>query len=129
MCKYKESSKYKFDKFNTNSNKSLIYSYLNNNTKFWKARNSIIRNFFHNNLKPWFYDLSELRGICLFMIPFLPSLKLLFYFCPIPKFQIYWSLASFFLALHIFRILTPVTCGVRQLSNSFVFVLNGGLKH
>lgn len=33
MCKY-ENSKYKFDKFNTNSNKNLIYSYLNNNTKF-----------------------------------------------------------------------------------------------
>lgn len=99
MCKY-EFSKYKFDKFNTNSNKSLIYSYLSNNTKFWKARNSIIRNFFHNNLKPWFYDLSEFRGICLFMIPFLPSVELLFYFCPIPKFQIYWS---FFLALQSFQ--------------------------
>lgn len=96
MYKYKESSKYKFDKFNTNSNKSLLQLYLNNDTKFWKTRNTIIINFFHNNLKPWFYDLSEFRGIGLFMIPFLPYF---FIFCPTPKFQIYWSLGIFCLVL------------------------------
>ena len=50
-----------------------MYPELTNNIKFWKTRNSIIINFFHNKLKLWFYDLSELGGwgrICLFLVPF-----------------------------------------------------------
>lgn len=65
-----------------------MYPQLTNNIKFWKTRNSIIINFFHSKLKPWFYDLSELGGggrICLILVPFCTLFETTFLFLPNSK--------------------------------------------